>query len=636
MQTKRQKSGKMLIGLPLQGFPRFNTRSELNEVGSPAGEVAIIGGKAAVAKKDRRPMATCRLPRRFARTTRTVLAPVLLVGFCALAARPFRGGVVATAHPIASAAALSMLERGGNAVDASVAAAFTLAVVDPAHSGLGGGGFALLHDVRSGQTRVLDFRETAPSGASRDMFVRSGKVEPKLVTDGALAVAVPGAVAGYFAALSSYGTLKPSAVLAPAILAARRGFPVTPTYQRLAKARLDCLRSNPGAARIFLRPGSDGVPDVPALGTPIRQPELARTLELLAKEGPPAFYAGKLARAIASAVKEGGGILTPEDLARFRIVQREPLVGSYRGHRIATMPPPSAGGLTLLQVLGMIELKEPSGLPYDEPNSLHLYAEALRRAFADRAKYLGDPDFVEIPLQKLVSASHLSELLRTFDPSRATPSNDILPLPAAPPSAERGEKHTTHLSVLDRSGNAVAMTTTINDGFGSCLVVPGTGILLNDEMDDFAASPWQPNLYGLVMGEANSIAPGKRPVSSMVPTIVFQKENAQRPMIVVGAAGGSTIPTSVIQIVLHVIDYGMDVAFANGRGRVHHQFQPDALRLERYALDPATIKALEAKGHRVETRDPWGDAEAVLEDPRTGLRYVGPDPRNEGAALGQY
>ncbi len=258
MQTKRQKSGKMLIGLPLQGFPRFNTRSELNEVGSPAGEVAIIGGKAAVAKKDRRPMATCRLPRRFARTTRTVLAPVLLVGFCALAARPFRGGVVATAHPIASAAALSMLERGGNAVDASVAAAFTLAVVDPAHSGLGGGGFALLHDVRSGQTRVLDFRETAPSGASRDMFVRSGKVEPKLVTDGALAVAVPGAVAGYFAALSSYGTLKPSVVLAPAILAARRGFRVTPMYQRLAKARLDCLRSNPGAARIFLRPRASG------------------------------------------------------------------------------------------------------------------------------------------------------------------------------------------------------------------------------------------------------------------------------------------------------------------------------------------------------------------------------------------
>ncbi len=233
MQTKRQKSGKMLIGLPLQGFRRFNTRSQLKKVGSPDGDVGIIGGKAAVAE-DERPMAACRLPRRLACTTPTVLAPVLLVGFCALAARPFRGGVIASAHPIASAAALSMLERGGNAVDASVAAAFTLAVVDPAHSGLGGGGFALLHDVRSGQTRVLDFRETAPSGASRDMYLRSGKLEPKLVTDGALAVAVPGAVAGYFAALSSFGTLKPSVVLAPAILAAWRGFPVTPMYQRLA------------------------------------------------------------------------------------------------------------------------------------------------------------------------------------------------------------------------------------------------------------------------------------------------------------------------------------------------------------------------------------------------------------------
>lgn len=580
-------------------------------------------------------MSACRLPRRLARTTPTILAPVLLVGFCALAARPFRGGVVSTAHPLASAAALSMLERGGNAVDASVAAAFTLAVADPAHSGLGGGGFALLHDVRSGQTRVLDFRETAPSGASRNMYIRDGKLDPKLVTDGALSVAVPGAVAGYFAALSGFGTLKPSVVLAPAILAARRGIPVTPMYQRLAKSRLDCLRSNPASARIFLRPNSDGFPDVPALGTQIRQPELARTLELLAKEGAPAFYTGRLAQSIASAVKEGGGILTTEDLARFRIVRREPLVGSYRGHRIATMPPPSAGGLTLLQVLGMIELKEPANLPYDEPDSIHLYAEALRRAFADRAKYLGDPDFVEASFQTLLSPAHLDELLRTFDPARATPSNDILPTPALPPSAERGEKHTTHLSVLDRSGNAVAMTTTINDGFGSCVVVPGTGILLNDEMDDFAASPWQPNVYGLVMGEANAIAPGKRPVSSMAPTIIFQKEDPKRPMIVAGAAGGSTIPTSVLQIALHVIDHGMDVASANGRGRVHHQFQPDELRLERYALDPATVKSLEAKGHRIVVRDPWGDAEAVLEDPRTGLRYLGPDPRNEGAALGQ-
>jgi gamma-glutamyltranspeptidase/glutathione hydrolase len=605
---------------------------EWNEVGRHGGQVAIFGRKDAVAG-DAGSTGACRLPRRWTRARLTILVPALLVGFCAFAARPFRGGVVATAHPIASAAALSMLDRGGNAVDASVAAAFALAVVDPAHSGLGGGGFALLFDIRSGQTRAIDFREVAPSGASRDMYLRNGKLDPKLVTDGALAVAVPGAVAGYFAALSSSGTLKPSAVLAPAILAARRGFPVTPLYQRLAKSRLDCLRSNPEAARIFLRPNSDGVPDVPVLGTRILQPELARTLELLANQGAPAFYTGKLARLIAAAVKANGGILTGEDLARFRVVQREPLVGSYRGHRIATMPPPSAGGLTLLQVLGMMEIKEPSGVPYDEPNSLHLYAEALRRAFADRAKYLGDPDFDEIPLQLLASPAHLRELLQTYDASRATPSNDILPVP--PASAQRGEKHTTHLSVLDRFGNAVALTTTLNNGFGSCLVVPETGILLNDEMDDFAASPWQPNLYGLVMGEGNSIAPGKRPVSSMAPAIVFQKENPQRAMIVVGAAGGSTIPTSVIQIVLHLIDHGMDVVRANAQGRVHHQFQPDELRLERDALDPATVKILEAKGHRIEERDPWGNAQAVLEDPRTGLRYAAPDPRNEGAVLGQ-
>jgi gamma-glutamyltranspeptidase/glutathione hydrolase len=541
---------------------------------------------------------------------------------------------VATAHPAATAAALSMLNRGGNAVDAAIAAAFTLAVVDPTHSGLGGGGFALLHDVQSGRTRALDFREPAPAAASRDMYLRSGKLDPKLVTDGALAVAVPGAVAGYFEALSKSGTFKPQVILAPAIRAARQGFVVTPMYQRLASRRLDCLRSNSEAARIFLRPNSNGVPDVPPIGTLIRQPELARTLELLAKEGPQAFYRGKLARAIASAVQQGGGILTADDLAQFRVILREPLSGSYRGHRIETMPPPSAGGLTLLQVLGAMELLEPSGVPYDEPNSLHFYAEALRRAFADRAKYLGDPGFVEVPLQLLASAAHLKQIARGIDPSRATPSSALLPLPAATRSAA-DEKHTTHLSVIDGPGNAVALTTTINDGFGSCVVPRGTGILLNDQMDDFAASPWQANLYGLVMGEANAIAPGKRPVSSMAPTIVFQKENPGRAMLVAGAAGGSTIPTSVIQVVVHLIDHGMDLARAIGHGRVHHQFLPDELRIERHALDPATVKALEAKGHHIEERDPWGDAEAVMEDPRTALRYAASDPRNEGAALGQ-
>ena len=565
------------------------------------------------------------------RTQYWVVALSLAASASALAARPFRGGAVATAHPTASAAALSILNRGGNAVDAAVAAAFTLAVVDPTHSGLGGGGFALIHEAESGRTSALDFREVAPAGASRDMYLRDSRLDPKLVTDGALAVAVPGAVAGYFAALARAG-LKPKVILAPAIAAARQGFPVTPMYQRIATRRLDCLRSNKEAARIFLRPNSDGVPDVPPIGTLIRQPELARTLQLLANEGPRAFYKGRLARAIVSAVRDGGGVLTADDLAHYQVTQREPLSGSYRGHRIATMPPPSAGGLTLIQVMGMLELLEPAGVSYDDSRSLHLYAEALRRAFVDRAKYLGDPRFAEIPLAMLTSPAHLKELAQSIELARATPSSALLPLPGG---AAQREKNTTHISIIDRAGNAVALTTTINDGFGSCVVPPGTGILLNDQMDDFAASPWQANLYGLVMGEANAIAPGKRPASSMAPTIFFQKENPRRAMLVVGAAGGSTIPSSVIQIAIHVIDHGMNLTRAIGHGRVHHQFLPDELRVEPYALDPATVKELEAKGHRVERRDPWGDAEAVMEDPRTCLRYAESDPRNEGAPMGQ-
>src|SRR5262245_40511731 len=350
-----------------------------------------------------------RLGRRFStrslpsETLRLGLLAALLASSSALAARPYRGGVVATAHPVASEAALAMLDRGGNAVDAAIAAAFTLAVVDPTHSGLGGGGFALFYDVRSRTTQVLDFRETAPARASPTMYLRDGKLDPLLARDGPLAVAVPGAVAGYFDVLSRAGTLKPAVVIAPAIRAARRGVVVTPMYQRQAARRLDCLRANREAARIFLRPNDARVADVPPLGTRIAQPQLAATLELLAKEGPSTFYRGKLARSIASAIQALGGIVTVDDLARYRVIAREPLRGSYRGHPIATMPPPSAGGLSLLQVLGMVELLQPSGDAYGDAESLHVYVEALRRAFADRANYVGDPDFAEVPVAKLTS-----------------------------------------------------------------------------------------------------------------------------------------------------------------------------------------------------------------------------------------
>jgi gamma-glutamyltranspeptidase/glutathione hydrolase len=551
------------------------------------------------------------------------------------AARPYRGGAVATAHPLASEAALKMLEKGGNATDAAVAAAFTLAVVGPYHSGLGGGGFALVHDASTGETRVLDFREVAPKAATRDMYVKDGKVVPGLSTDGALSVAVPGAVAGYLELLRKHGKLPPAVVMAPAIEAARKGFWVTPRYQQMADQRLECLRQDPEASRLFLVKNAEGQADVPPIGHLIRQPEMARTLTQLVQRGAKAFYSGPIARAIVETVKANGGILTLEDLSGYKTRSHTPLEGSYRGHRILTMPPPSAGGIAVLQVLGVLEKLRPQ-MSFKDPEALHLYAEALRRAYVDRAKYLGDPAFVKIPLERLLSPGYIADMAGSIDPKKATVSASLLPPKEGAPATTLPEKkNTTHISVIDKDGNAVALTTTVNYYFGSCLVAKGTGILLNDEMDDFAAQPWVPNAFGLVTGEANAIQPGKVPLSSMTPTLVFSQEDPKRVILSVGSPGGSTIPTTVIQVISNVLDHGMDVARAVGEGRVHHQYLPDELWVDQYGLEPATQAALEAKGHKVQRVPAWGDAEAVYSDPRTNLRYAGSDPRNEGMPLGQ-
>lgn len=587
-----------------------------------------------------------------------------VVLFCLLAltgaeaAGPYRGGAVATAHPEASEAALQMLQRGGNAVDATVAAAFTLGVVAPYHSGIGGGGFALVHPISEGKTRVLDFREVAPKAATRDMYVREGKVVPGLSTDGALSVAVPGAAKGYLALHAKYGKLPRAVVLAPAIRAARQGFWVTPKYRQMARARLECLRQDPEASRIFLsRPAKGDGFDVPEIGALIRQPELANTLTLLAKQGPNAVHRGRIARAIADTVKKAGGVLTAEDLEAYEVRWREPLEGSYRGHRIHTMPPPSAGGLAILQVLQMLETLEPTAAPWRDPDHVHRFIEAVRRVYVDRAKYLGDPAFSEIPMTKLTSAEYIRALARSIDPKKATKSQSLLDAgeagtqstlrraPTGVPNPEGGAgkpmdgtdggRNTTHISVIDRHGNAVAMTTTVNYGFGSCLVAKGTGILLNDEMDDFAAQPMVPNAYGLVTGEANAVAPGKIPLSSMSPTLVFAREDPKKVMLAVGSPGGSTIPTTVMQVITNIVDHRMDVVRAVGAGRVHHQYMPDVLLVDRYGLEPRTREALQARGHVLEEQAAWGDAEAVYVDPATGLRFSGSDPRNEGLALGQ-
>jgi len=560
---------------------------------------------------------------------------LLLLALPAQAARPYRGGVVATLYPQASEAGLQMLDRGGNAVDAAVATAFAAAVVGPYHNGLAGGGFALL-SLQGKDTLALDFREVAPAAASRDMFLRDGKPVPGLSTDGGLSVAVPNAVNGYLALLERAGSLPRSVVLAPAIRLAREGLVVTPKYRQMATGRLECLRRDPEASRIFLRPASDGRPDVPALGTRLRQPELARTLERIAASGVAAVRTGPIARSIARTVRGAGGILTEEDLARVKPRWRTPLWGSYRGHRIATFPPPSGGGVILLETLGVLERLRPQAFERRAPADLHLYVEALRRAYADRARFISDPDQTEVPPQRLVSTEHFAELAASIDPGRATPSSALQLAGAAEAPPPSQIKHTVHLSVLDRAGNAVALTSTVNYGFGSCLVARGTGLLLNDQMDDFSTQPGVPNVYGLVYGESNAVAPGKIPVSSMAPTLVFQKDRPARVLLVVGGSGGAFIPTGVLQVVINVLDGRMNLPVAVAAGRVHHQWLPDVVTVNPDALDPPTRAALEAMGHTFKVSNSnLGDVEAVLEDPETGLRSAASDPRGEGMALGQ-
>jgi gamma-glutamyltranspeptidase / glutathione hydrolase len=560
--------------------------------------------------------------------TRRLASVFLVVALPALAARPYRGGIVSSIYPPAAEAGLQMLDRGGNAVDAAVAMAFAAGVVGPYHNGLAGGGFAVL-TLQGKDTLALDFREVAPAGASRDMFLRDGKPVPGLSTDGGLSVAVPNAVNGYLALLERAGSLPRSVVLAPAIRLAREGLVVTPKYRQMASGRLECLRRDPEASRIFLRPGLDGRPDVPALGARVRQPDLARTLERIAAAGPTAVRSGPVARAIVQTVRGAGGIVTEEDLARIRPRWRSPLWGSYRGHRIATFPPPSGGGVILLETLGVIERLRPKGFERRAPADLHLYIEALRRAYADRSRYVSDPDQVEVPTARLLSSEHIAELAASIDPARATPSS------AVQPSGGVGG-NTTEISVLDRAGNAVALTTTVNFGFGSCLVARGTGLLLNDQMDDFSTQPGVPNVYGLVYGETNAVAPGKIPVSSMAPTLVFQKDRPERVLLVVGGSGGAFIPTGILQVVTNVLDARMNLPVALAAGRVHHQWLPDVVMVTPDGLDPATRAALESMGHTVKVSEsPLGDVEAVMEDPDTGLRTGASDPRGEGTALGQ-
>lgn len=568
--------------------------------------------------------------------------------------------MVVSADPLGSEAGLEMLRKGGNAVDAAVATAFAISVVEPLSAGIGGGGFLLMYQANKGEMRALDFRERAPLKATRNMYLDAqGKVRPKASVDGYLSVAVPGTVAGLYQVHHQYGKLPWTTVVAPAIRYAQDGFVVSDRFVEATQRRKEALLQHPAARQIFTRNGALYQP-----GERLIQRDLAQTLRAIARN-PNNFYTGGIARAIASDMAKNGGLITLEDLKSYKPIWRTPICGNFRKARVCSMPPPSSGGVHLLQILNIIGGIDLKSLGWHNPDALHLMAEAMKIAYADRSEYLGDPDFVKVPVQQLISPAYAAKRRQEITVNRAKPSTEVQPVdketlqrfgepvpalrsqtePFLPTLASlRGinpnskiqnpksyeSPDTTHLTVVDAQRNAVSLTFTVNYGFGSGVVTPGTGILLNDEMDDFAAAPGVPNAYGLVGGDANAIAPRKTPLSSMTPTIVT--ENGRLRMAV-GSPGGSTIITTVLQVLLNVLEYGMDAGAAVSAPRIHHQWLPDRLRVEPWGLDTLTLEELRRRGHQIEEQSPWGNANAIVVTP-DGILEGSADPRGEGSPRG--
>ncbi len=526
--------------------------------------------------------------------------------------------MVSSVHPRASEVGAAILHRGGNAIDAAVAVGFALAVVHPSAGNLGGGGFMVLR-LRDGSVYALDFRETAPAAATRDMYVDSlGHVSERSVT-GHLAVGVPGSVAGLAEAQRRFGTLPLAAVIEPAVRLAEEGVVLDEARSRSLRYAAPRLGRFPTSRAQFLLP--DGA--APPPGTLFVQRDLARTLRAIADSGPTAFYEGAIAELIVAEMARGGGLITTADLAAYRAVWRDPVTIDYRSHRIYSMPPSSSGGVTLAEILNVLEGFDPLP-PFGSAAHVHLLAETMRRAFTDRNHFLGDPDFVDMPLDRLTSKAYAARLRATIDPYRATPSGTLRP------GRVEGD-HTTHYSVVDAEGNAVSVTTTINSGHGSAVTVEGAGFLLNNEMDDFTGAPGQPNQYGLVQGEANAIVPGKRMLSAMTPSIVLDPAGAL--LMIVGTPGGPTIITTVMQVISNVVDHGMSLAEAIAAPRIHHQALPDEIAYERGGLQPAVVADLVRRGHRLEERRGFsGEVAGIM---RTADGWVGvSDPRSGGGSVG--
>jgi gamma-glutamyltranspeptidase/glutathione hydrolase len=529
-----------------------------------------------------------------------------------------RYAMVSSVHPLASAVGRAVLRRGGNAIDAAVAVGFALAVVHPQAGNIGGGGF-LVYRAADGRAFALDYRETAPAAATRDMYLdASGSLTDRSLT-GALAAGVPGSVAGLAEMHRRFGRLPWAEVVAPAIALARDGFVLDrPRAAAFADTTsLKRLRRFPSTVATFFPTGA-----VPRVGDTLRQPDLARTLTLIADSGAAAFYRGSIADKIVAQMRRSGGIITKADLAGYVAKWRAPVRSTYRGWHLIAMPPPSSGGITLTEMLNILE-GYPTLPPFGTAQLMHLEIEAMRRAFTDRNRYLGDPDFVTMPIARLTSKDYGRQQRRDINMDRATPAS------AMPPIVE-GEE-TTHYSIVDPEGNAVAITTTLNDNFGSALAVAGAGFLLNDEMDDFAAKPGAPNLFGLVQGEANAIQPGKRMLSAMTPTIVL--DPAGRLAMVLGSPGGPTIITAVMEVISNVVDHGMTLAQAVSAPRIHHQGLPDSVAWEPGGITPDARRVLEAMRHLFRRKPRIiGDVNAVRVT-RDGLQGYA-DPRRGGGAAG--
>ncbi len=511
-------------------------------------------------------------------------------------------GMVVTAQHLASDVGLEVLKKGGNAVDAAVAVGYALAVVYPTAGNIGGGGFMTIR-FKDGKTTFLDFRERAPFAATKAMYLDDqGNLIKGLSTEGYLAVGVPGPVAGFEFARSRYGTRPLKELIEPAIKLAREGFVLQQgdvgAFERAAKR----LAKDPAAASIFLAP--DGKPR--AVGDRLVQTDLAASLSKIAEEGPDAFYKGEIADLIVKASAGKGGILSKRDFEQYRVRELEPVKCNYRGYHIVSSPPPSSGGVIICEILNILEGYPLSYLGYGSAAAVHTMIEAMRHAYVDRNTALGDPDFVENPVAKFTDKAYAEEIRKKIDPFKAGVSETLKP-------AGFGESsETTHYSIIDDEGNAVAVTYTLNGSFGAGVVAPGTGILLNNEMDDFTAKPGAPNLYGLVQGEANGIAPGKTPLSSMSPTIISRDG---KPFMVIGSPGGARIITITLEAILNVIDHGMNIQEAVDAPRIHHQWLPDKVFMEPYALSPDTLKLLSAMGHDVEIDENWtiwGQATGIL------------------------